>query len=130
MPLPKGINRPEVRAAWLAERREKVAAFDRLVAMGLPEWQAARKLDTTRPGISAMRRSVEAMEDGHAVGRGGGAHIDLGLAIIACVLLPGESLTAEDMAVWCGCSKSAIQGIERRALAKVRQRLADEFGEV
>lgn len=55
--------------------------------------------------------------------------IDLGLALLSCLLLPGESLTSEDMAAWCGCSRSAIQGIERRALAKVRQRLVAEIGE-
>ena len=123
MPYPKGINVPAVREQWLAERREKVEAFDRLVSKGVPEWKAARTLGTTRPGIKSMRNSVESLEGGRRAGAAGDAQIDLGLAILACLRKPGEELTSEDIAAWCGCTKSAIQGIERRALAKVRERL-------
>ena len=56
---------------------------------------------------------------------GTGAHIDLGLALLSCLLLPGERLTTEDMAVWCGCSRSAIERIEQRALRKLRQKLVN-----
>lgn len=47
--------------------------------------------------------------------------IDLGLAVIAAVRRPGESLTLRDMAEICGCSKSAIWLIERAALNKLRR---------
>ena len=129
MPFPKGINEPAVRESWLAERRTKLAAFERLVGQGISKPRAARALGTTVAGVKAMRRSVEGLEDGQTVGRLMGAHIDLGLALLSCLLRPGESLTHEDMAAWCGCSRSAIQRIERRALAKVRERLAEHFGE-
>ena len=129
MPFPSGINDPAVRAAWLAERRRKVEAFERLVANGIPKPHAARALGTSVSGIRAMRHSIEGLEEGKHVGRSIGAHIDLGLALLSCLLMPGESLTSEDMAAWCGCSKSAIQSIERRALAKVRQRLVENLGE-
>ena len=52
-----------------------------------------------------------------------GVEIDLGLALLSCLLVPGERLTTEDMAAWCGCSRSAIKRIEQRALRKVRQKL-------
>ena len=128
MPFPSGINDPVVRAAWLAERRRKVEAFERLVGNGIPKPHAARAVGSTLPGIKAMRHSIEGLEEGKQVGRSMGAHIDLGLALLSCLLRPGESLTSEDMAAWCGCSKSAIQSIERRALAKVRERLVESLG--
>jgi DNA-directed RNA polymerase specialized sigma subunit len=52
--------------------------------------------------------------------------IDLGLAIIAAVRRPGESLTLRDMAEICGCSKSAIWLIERAALKKLRRAIERE----
>ena len=129
MPFPKHINAPAVRAAWLAERRRKVEAFERLVAGGIPKPHAARAVGSTVTGIKAMRHSIEGLEEGKHVGRSMGAHIDLGLALLSCLLMPGESLTSEDMAAWCGCSHSAIQAIEKRALAKVRDRLVQDLGE-
>lgn len=129
MPFPKHINAPAVRAAWLAERRRKVEAFERLVGNGIPKPHAARAVGSTVTGIKAMRHSIEGLKESQHVGRSMGAHIDLGLALLSCLLMPGESLTSEDMAAWCGCSKSAIQSIERRALAKMRQRLVEAIGE-
>ena len=130
MPFPSGINEPAVRAAWLAERRRKVEAFERLVGNGIPKPRAARAVGSTVAGVKSMRHSIEGLEEGQRVGSAMGAHIDLGLALLSCLLLPGESLTSEDMAAWCGCSRSAIQAIERRALAKVRQRLVEDLGEL
>lgn len=129
MPFPKHINAPAVREAWLAERRRKVEAFERMTSQGIPKPRAARALGVSVSGIKAMRRSIEGLEEGRHVGRAMGAHIDLGLALLSCLLRPGESLTSDDMAAWCGCSRSAIQSIERRALAKLRQRLIAEIGE-
>ena len=51
--------------------------------------------------------------------------IDLGLSLLACLRKPGETLTAHDIAAWCGCSRAAIQAIEERALRKVRRRLVE-----
>ena len=129
MPLPKGIACPTVAEEWMAERRVKVEEFDRLRGKGLPEHKAARALGTTRTGIKAMRASIERIEEGGTAGRACGTHIDLGLAILACVRKPDEHLTSEDIAAWCGCTRSAIQSIERRALAKVRQRLLAQVRE-
>lgn len=50
--------------------------------------------------------------------------LDLGLAILSCLLKPRETLTRYDIAAWCGCSRSAIYQIELKALRKVRSRLA------
>jgi hypothetical protein len=123
MPLPKGINDPAVRAAWLAQRHEKLDAFDRLVAKGMSESKAARALGMTLGGVRSMRGSAEALADGRHIGRAGGAQIDLGLALLSIVRKPGECLSSEDIAAWCGCARTSIQDIEQRALRKVRQRL-------
>ena len=125
MPYPKGIKIAEVRLAWLAERRETVRRFDELVGEGLPRYKAAQALGSNVSSIDAMRRSVEQLEEGGHVGREGNSYIDLGLALLAHLRKPGETLTAHDIAAWCGCSRAAIQAIELRALRKLRQRLVD-----
>lgn len=124
MPLPKGIKTPEVRAAWLSQHREQLREFDRLVAGGATRAGAARTIGRDVTSVDAMRHSVEGLEEhGSFVGRAGQSYIDLGLSLLACLLKPGEALTAHDIAAWCGCSGRAIQRIEALALRKVRQRL-------
>jgi hypothetical protein len=54
------------------------------------------------------------------------ADIDLGLAVSGATLEPGETRSHEDLAAFCGCSKTNIQHIERRALRKLRNKL--QFG--
>lgn len=125
MPYPKGIKTPEVRAAWMAQRREKIRAYDQLVGKGMPRYKAARALGSEVTSIEAMRRSVEQLEAGGRIGREGSSHVDLGLALLACLRKPGESLTSHDIAAWCGCSHAAIQVIEKKALRKVRLRLVE-----
>ena len=125
MPYPKGIKEPAVRDAWLRVRQERVRRFDALVAGGLPRYQAARALGSDVSSLDAMRRSVEQLEEGGHAGREGNSYIDLGLALLAHVRKPGETLTAHDIAAWCGCSRAAIQAIESRALRKVRRRLVE-----
>jgi hypothetical protein len=49
--------------------------------------------------------------------------VDLGLAILSCMLKPGERLTLQDIAAWCDCRPSAILKIERRAMRKARKYL-------
>ena len=120
MPYPKGIKDPAVRDAWLRVRQERVRRFDALVAR-----QAARALGSDVSSLDAMRRSVEQLEEGGHAGREGNSYIDLGLALLAHVRKPGETLTAHDIAAWCGCSRAAIQAIESRALRKVRRRLVE-----
>lgn len=125
MPLPKNINTPEVRAAWLTVRRDKLAEFDWLVGRGLTESKAARAVGCYSSSIQAMRRSVEQMEGGRHYGRSGGAgtRIDLGLSLLSVLRKPNETLTHEDIAAWCDCSRAQIQRIRARALRKVRLRL-------
>ena len=125
MPYPKGIKDPAVRDAWLRVRRERVRRFDALVAGGMARYQAARTLGLDVSSLDAMRRSVEQLEEGGHIGREGNSYIDLGLALLAHVRKPGETLTAHDIAAWCGCSRAAIQAIESRALRKVRRRLVE-----
>lgn len=44
--------------------------------------------------------------------------IDLGLAILSAV--SQGPLPAEDIAAWAGCTKQAVQKIERNALSKTK----------
>ena len=126
MPYPKGIKTPEVRAAWIKERRDNLNAFDQLVAGGSSRPQAAQTLGLNTRSVEGMRRSVEEMEE-HAgfVGGAGHSYIDLGLSLLSCLLQPGETLTSHDIAAWCGCSRAAIERIESRALRKVHLRLVE-----
>ena len=55
-----------------------------------------------------------------------GNKIDLGLALLSVLLLPGEWLTLDDIAAWCDCSRERIRQIEESALRKVRRRLTPE----
>ena len=71
---------PEVRAAWLAERRQKVSGFDQLVSQGVPRYKAARIPASDVPSIDAMRRSVEQLEEGGHVGRCGNSYMNQELA--------------------------------------------------
>lgn len=42
----------------------------------------------------------------------------MGLALLAIARKPGEALTLEDIASWCGCRPSTIHRIETAALKK------------
>jgi hypothetical protein len=61
--------------------------------------------------------------------------IDLGLAIISMITPPGRIWSYAEMAAFCGCSKTAIQQIERKALRKLgnlfrfQDRSAREFAD-
>ena len=127
MPIPKGIQTPEVRARFVADRSAKLAQYDALRASGeYSANQAARAVGVSNAGIQAMRHSIERLTGGEArFGRGKGEEIDLGLAILACLRKPGETLTDIDIAAWCNCSRTAIWNIEQRALRKLRQRLME-----
>ncbi len=48
--------------------------------------------------------------------------IELGLAISALTLRHGQIRTYQELADFCGCSKSAIQSIEYKAMRKIRLR--------
>lgn len=49
--------------------------------------------------------------------------IDLGLAISALSMQPGERRSTYQIAAFCGCSPQRIQQIEHRALRKIRAAL-------
>jgi DNA-directed RNA polymerase sigma subunit (sigma70/sigma32) len=49
--------------------------------------------------------------------------IDLGLALMQRHAAPGVRYSHAEIAAWCGCHRSAIEQIERKALRKVRHRL-------
>lgn len=79
--------------------------------------------------IRQMRASVERLEgENYRLTRQAKAErIDLGLALLSLANPPGEerqALSAYDIAAWCGCTHSAIQSIERRALRKLQRRFA------
>src|SRR5262245_50853771 len=50
-------------------------------------------------------------------------NIELGLAVSALTMLPGETRTLEEIAAYCNCSRERIRQIEFRALRKMRIRL-------
>ena len=52
-----------------------------------------------------------------------GADIDLGLAISAATLEPGEHRTNEEIAAYCGCTRQNVDRIYQRAMRKLRVRL-------
>jgi hypothetical protein len=51
------------------------------------------------------------------------ARIDLGIALLHAVAVPGVQYTQVEIAAWAGCTHAAIRLIEKRALWKLRQRL-------
>ena len=51
------------------------------------------------------------------------ARTDLGLALLSLVAQPGVPLTQQDIAAWCGCTRSNIYNIEQSALKKLRNAL-------
>lgn len=56
-------------------------------------------------------------------GRAKVERIDLGLALLSVIALPGIQYTQDEIAAWCGCTNSAIYQIEQKALKKLRNRL-------
>ena len=54
------------------------------------------------------------------------ARTDLGLALLSLIAKPGVPLSQEDIAAWCGCSRTTIYLIEKSALKKMRHRLGPE----
>ena len=50
--------------------------------------------------------------------------INLGLAVSALSLRPGQRRTQNQLAAYCGCSKAAIYLIEKSAIHKLKKRLA------
>jgi CRP-like cAMP-binding protein len=49
----------------------------------------------------------------------------LGMALLRRRNISGIILSHEDIAAWCGCSKSTVFRIERQALKKARKILSD-----
>ncbi|CAA0111563.1 Uncharacterised protein [BD1-7 clade bacterium] len=49
--------------------------------------------------------------------------IDLGLSVLCALADEGETLTLDAIAEVCNCRRNAIWMAERKALAKLRQRL-------
>ena len=51
------------------------------------------------------------------------ARVNLGLALLSRVAMPGVRYSYDEIGAWAGCTNSAIQQIEQRALKKLRKRL-------
>ena len=119
MPLPPNITDPAVRERWIESRWKVVDEFDGHVANGNSRTEAARLVGRSPEGVEAMRRSVQRLLTNEE------QHIDLGLALLTCLRRPGEPLTRDDIAAWCGCSGSYIWSIEQRALAKLKRKLLE-----
>lgn len=56
-------------------------------------------------------------------GREKSVRVDLGLALLMVVRKPHRRLTTTDIAAWCGCTNTAIDNIQHRALKKLRNHL-------
>ena len=54
--------------------------------------------------------------------------IDLGLAISAATLRPGEWRSSYVLAEFCGCSRQTLEQTEYKAILKVRKELKKRFG--
>lgn len=55
------------------------------------------------------------------------ARVDLGLALLECLVKPNVPIASEDIAAWCDISRQGVEWLEKRAMRKVRQRLG-QFG--
>jgi len=51
------------------------------------------------------------------------SRIDLGIAILSAIALPGICYTQEEISAFAGCARGNIYLIEKRALKKLRNRL-------
>ena len=56
------------------------------------------------------------------------ARIDLGLAVSAASLRPGESRSIYELAAFCACTPQAISKMTLNAIAKVRKALRKRYG--
>lgn len=72
---------------------------------------------------STARRLASRDADAPYCGKDKTSRIDLGLALLSRVALPGICYTTQEIAVWCGCTNSAVFQIEQSALRKVRNHL-------
>jgi hypothetical protein len=74
------------------------------------------------------RRRGPAREAAAARNRAKQWRTDLGLAVSALSLLPGEWRSAKVLAEFCECSHQALEQIEYRAILKVRRALKKRYG--
>lgn len=69
-----------------------------------------------------LKREEQIDRDVAATGDEKSARIELGLALLNDIAIPGIAYTTDEIALWCGCTNSAIYAIEQRALRKLRNR--------
>jgi hypothetical protein len=55
-------------------------------------------------------------------------NIDLGLAVLAAIRAPHETISCRAIAAACDCSWQNIHQIERKAMRRCRERLRREWG--
>lgn len=53
---------------------------------------------------------------------------DMALDVLNTVRLPGEQISHRQIASICGCSRTLVHQIEKRALRKIRTRIRKEMG--
>jgi transcriptional regulator len=75
---------------------------------------------TTQSFDSVQRSQVD--RDVALCGPEKSARIELGLALLERRCEWGKPVTQDEIAAWCGCSRSAIWQIEKRALRKIRKK--------
>lgn len=62
-----------------------------------------------------------------------GRNIDIGLAVLCALAKPGQTMTQEDIAEVCGCPRSRIDYLQRKAMRNLKsshqcQQIAIDFG--
>lgn len=70
-------------------------------------------------GLAVKKPSRDTIDISVRAGRERRARVDLGLAVLEVLLKPGQTLTRDDIAAWCGVSQEAIRRIEGNALRKL-----------
>ena len=78
---------------------------------------------STSADIAAQRRRETIDEAVQRTGPEKSARIDLGVAILHALALPGVCYTQDEIAAFAGCAPGNIYLIEQRALKKLRNRL-------
>ena len=95
-----------------------------VTAGSYPLWYDAKRAGTfmSTDKVTMMRR--ETIDGSVPVqGPAKSSRVDLGIAILQAVAVPGVRYTHDEISAFAGCTRSAIQQIEARALHKLRRRL-------
>lgn len=75
------------------------------------------------PGYTKARRAEQRDGEVPLKGHRKQERVMLGLELLSIYRTPGARFTYDEIAVWCGCTESAIYNAEKKALRKLANRL-------